>query len=909
MAAVGGSSPPEAKDREPQREAMPDPDSQWGYIENSDTGRARRMRGGESWFLVDQDWYKQWEVYVREGDEDPSTIPGCINNAKLFQDNINWQLKKGLVEGEDYVLLSTTAWQLLVSWYGLEHGQPPIERKVVDWRGNCEVEVYPVELLLAQHSDMDKTHTAEFSQTDSIDLVLRTAQEQFVVSPQEETRLWVKNAEGSFERLCNTRVSLRAASLKSGQLVVMETRSKDGTWPSQQTRAASSATKEEEEFHGQPGICGLTNLGNTCFMNSALQCLSNVPQLTEYFLKNRYLDELNFCNPLGMKGEIAEAYADLVKQAWSGRHRSIVPNVFKTKVGHFASQFLGYQQHDSQELLSFLLDGLHEDLNRVKKKEYVEQCDAAGRPDQEVAVEAWQNHKRRNDSVIVDTFHGLFKSTLVCPDCGNVSVTFDPFCYLSVPLPVSHKRVMEVFFVSMDPRRKPEQHRLVVPKKGKISDLCMALAKHTGVSPERMMVADVFSHRFYKIFQLDESLSTILDRDDIFIYEVSGRSSITDNTREDVVIPIYLRERTPARDYNSSYYGLMLFGHPLLVSVPRDRLSWDALYHILLYRLSRYVTKPSSDDEDDGDEKDVEGGKNIPKLGNVAGGSSQDPGPEQAGPSSGVASGSRAPTDSSPGPSHWPQRTRRKHLFTLQTVNSNGTSDRSNFNEDTQAQPYIAIDWDPEMKKRYYDEAEAEGYVKHDCVGYVLKKAPVRLQECIELFTTMETLEKENPWYCPNCKQHQLATKKLDLWTLPETLIIHLKRFSYTKFSREKLDTLVEFPIRDLDFSEFVIKPQDESAPELYKYDLIAVSNHYGGLRDGHYTTFACNKDSGQWHYFDDNSVSPVTENQIESKAAYVLFYQRQDVASRLKTKTQPSQSNPPEPPAYDPVSESMDVN
>jgi hypothetical protein len=39
-----------------------------------------------------------------------------------------------------------------------------------------------------------------------------------------------------------------------------------------------------------------------------------------------------------------------------------------------------------------------------------------------------------------------------------------------------------------------------------------------------------------------------------------------------------------------------------------------------------------------------------------------------------------------------------------------------------------------------------QGYVKHDCVGYVLKKAPVQLQECIELFTTVETLEKENPW-------------------------------------------------------------------------------------------------------------------------------------------------------------------
>lgn len=59
--------------------------------------------------------------------------------------------------------------------------------------------------------------------------------------------------------------------------------------------------------------------------------------------------------------------------------------------------------------------------------------------------------------MIVDTFHGLFKSTLVCPECRKVSVTFDPFCYLSVPLPVSKDRVMEVFFVSLDPVAKPVQ--------------------------------------------------------------------------------------------------------------------------------------------------------------------------------------------------------------------------------------------------------------------------------------------------------------------------------------------------------------------------------------------------------------------------------------------------------------------
>lgn len=50
--------------------------------------------------------------------------------------------------------------------------------------------------------------------------------------------------------------------------------------------------------------------------------------------------------------------------------------------------------------------------------------------------------------------------------------------------------------------------------------------------------------------------------------------------------------------------------------------------------------------------------------------------------------------------------------------------------------------------------------------------------------------------YCPNCKQHQQATKKLDLWSLPPVLVVHLKRFSYSRYMRDKLDSLVDFPLR-----------------------------------------------------------------------------------------------------------------
>jgi len=101
-----------------------------------------------------------------------------------------------------------------------------------------------------------------------------------------------------------------------------------------------------------------------------------------------------------------------------------------------------------------LLDGLHEDLNRVLKKPYVELGSHVGKTDEEFAEQSWQDHKKRNDSIIVDIFHGLLKSTLNCLVCQEISIKFDPFCYLSVPLPTKRERIIEVIFVPIDPSQK-----------------------------------------------------------------------------------------------------------------------------------------------------------------------------------------------------------------------------------------------------------------------------------------------------------------------------------------------------------------------------------------------------------------------------------------------------------------------
>uniref|UniRef100_A0A3B4X5M9 Ubiquitin carboxyl-terminal hydrolase n=1 Tax=Seriola lalandi dorsalis TaxID=1841481 RepID=A0A3B4X5M9_SERLL len=794
--------------------------------------RECELRAGDSWYVVEHRWFEQWKEFVESGDQNSSSFPGQIDNTELFEDLDSYHLKERLVENEDFVLVPAEAWHKLLAWYGMVESHPPLERKVVDLPSTLKVEVYPVEVFLCLHSNMENVITSQFSRTDNI--------REFVLPAGSECRLWMKSSDSNCERLRNIHMSVLDACLSSGMTVIMETRNADGTWPSSRPQIMNSV-EEQDSYRGQPGVCGLTNLGNTCFMNSALQCLSNTPPLTEYFLQSSYLEELNFTNPLGMKGEIAEAYADVIKQMWSGRHYSVVPRVFKTKVGHFASQFLGYQQHDSQELLSFLLDGLHEDLNRVKNKEYIELRDADGRPDQEVAEEAWRNHRRRNDSVIVDTFHGLFKSTLVCPECRKVSVTFDPFCYLSIPLPVSKERVMEVFFVSLDPYAKPVQHRVVVPKAGKVSDLCSALSDMTSVPPTQMVVADVFNHRFYKIYSADESLKQLF--------------GLFEQQEEQVLLALYLRERSHYRDYGSgsSSYGTSLFGHPLLLGVPRSSCSQEALYNLFLQRLATENTSPCGDTSKT---SDADTSLEPP--------AEQPPQPSETTEEEKEEDKQEEACSPSPPPNEQPAkrracRKRRKSLFTIQAVNSNGTTERGMGEGGTQ--PYVAIDWDPEMKKRFYNENEAEVSV-NICVC-VCQQTTVQLQECIELFTTVETLEEENPWYCPVCKKHQLATKKLDLWSLPEVLIIHLKRFSYTKFTREKLDSIVDFPLRDLDFSGCLLRKSLSNGEPPSRYDLIAVSNHYGGLRDGHYTSYAKNKDNGQWYYFDDSKVTYAREDQI----------------------------------------------
>jgi len=118
----------------------------------------------------------------------------------------------------------------------------------------------------------------------------------------------------------------------------------------------------------------------------------------------------------------------------SAKRRVVVTRGFKKAISKFAPQFKGSNQHDSQELLAAILDGIHEDLNRVQEKKFVEESAYNGENDEDDAVEAWECYLQRNRSMIVDLFQGQLRNRCKCRSCGYVSIRFEPFMYLSLPV-------------------------------------------------------------------------------------------------------------------------------------------------------------------------------------------------------------------------------------------------------------------------------------------------------------------------------------------------------------------------------------------------------------------------------------------------------------------------------------------
>ncbi|CAK9293017.1 unnamed protein product [Gordionus sp. m RMFG-2023] len=214
----------------------------------------------------------------------------------------------------------------------------------------------------------------------------------------------------------------------------------------------SLASAQQNNYsHSIPnyGLTGILNTGNSCFINSILQGLSHTTPLAEYFVNKRYLKHLNYNKKnkkfnQSQQRSLAAEFAGVVGALWRAEYLSINPISFSNTMSQYAPLIEIGTQQDSHELLTFLIDGLHEDLNIANtsvltdtQNQNNESQTNMNIPDSLASSKAWKAYRKSNDSIIVDLMSGQLKSVVQCQKCSKESITFDTFQGLSLPLPAN----------------------------------------------------------------------------------------------------------------------------------------------------------------------------------------------------------------------------------------------------------------------------------------------------------------------------------------------------------------------------------------------------------------------------------------------------------------------------------------
>ncbi|WAR02243.1 UBP32-like protein [Mya arenaria] len=636
----------------------------------------------------------------------------------------------------------------------------------------------------------------------------------------------------------------------------------------------------EQAVPTEPGATGLNNLGNTCFMNAAVQCVSNTEPLTQYFTKGLHLYEINRTNPLGMKGHIAQRYGDLVKDIWSGTTKTTAPLKLRWTIGKYAPRFNGFQQHDSQELLSFLLDGLHEDLNRVHDKPYVELKDSDGRPDETVAQEAWENHLLRNQSVIVDLFHGQLKSQVRCQACGHVSVRFDPFNYLSLPLPMESCIHIEIIVLRLD-GSVPVKYGLRLNMDEKYKALKRELSSLASIPTGQILLVEIVGPVVKTLPHDNHKIRNQGVGGTLYAYELPPMEDVEPLTAEEEANP-QVETRSPGGESRSTPSG-------------------EGKSSIGLSEIQRGVTskRPSANGH-------ISHLKTTPGMGSLNGSPASTPTHSRNNSSASLNTNSSVGLDSQSTPHksvgdvfngfviavHRKMKTRPslfgtpiilpcdekstnqdlyafiwrqvarivsplppseaklsnhaldcddslgyEYPFTLKVVQKDGftcawcpwyslecNTETFNFGSS-----FIAIDWEPTALHLRYQTTCERFFEEHKSVSEsrARQSQPIDLDTCLRAFTKEEDLGEDELYYCSKCKKHCLASKKLDIWRLPPILIVNLKRFQFLNGRWVKSHKIVNFPLTDFDPSCYLV-PRKHSLCNCGRLGNETMPGHHG---------------------------------------------------------------------------------
>lgn len=148
-------------------------------------------------------------------------------------------------------------------------------------------------------------------------------------------------------------------------------------------------------------------------------------------------------------------------------------------------------------------------------------------------------------------------------------------------------------------------------------------------------------------------------------------------------------------------------------------------------------------------------------------------------------------------------------------------------------------------------------------------KQNITLFDCLDEYCKIERLENENAYLNSSTNEKENVDKGVLFWSLPQILIIDIKRYNFTG---KKLNDLIDIPLENVSFSKYINGYNSSS----YIYDLYGICNHSGGTRGGHYTSYVKVKNS-KWYEFNDTMVREINQDNLISNKSYCFFYRKKN--------------------------------
>jgi ubiquitin carboxyl-terminal hydrolase 8 len=178
------------------------------------------------------------------------------------------------------------------------------------------------------------------------------------------------------------------------------------------------------------GNFGLQNIGNTCFMNTALQCLSAIDFFSAYFLSDQYLSDIN----KKPQSEFVRAYVRFLKNSWEDNECIISPRILKEVLGKFYDPYSGFRQNDAAECFNKIIELLHEGLSYAVSISYDSKQKTELEKIEYLSIQCTKSHFEKSYSIPVKIFYGQFQNRVICIECKKVSIQFEPFSMINLPI-------------------------------------------------------------------------------------------------------------------------------------------------------------------------------------------------------------------------------------------------------------------------------------------------------------------------------------------------------------------------------------------------------------------------------------------------------------------------------------------